>query len=338
MSLLRKLTHKPQPHNSLSIPIVINRFFTTLNPDPNLNPFPDVPTSAYYDDLIHAAGRSRDFETVRHLLNKRVRDGCFNTSKTFNFITNTETSLSVLDDLSQTLVRVDKGLPRKSAYDSLVSRLSKLGRIDESVRVVHEMARGGIGLNACSFHPILNALTRKKEMNRARGVMKLMRQYQILPDLKAHNYFLSAYCFIGDLASATEVLTKMVEEGAKADTRTYDALVLGACSAGKVEAALVVWRSMVDDGVSVTLSTHMHVVKALLRLGYYEQAVEFVRILAGRDKWLDTYNFGCLASKLIRLKRFGEAKLVLEEMNERGLEIEDKLKDFYRMNIADKKN
>lgn len=333
MSLLQKLPHKP--HNSLSVLTVITRFFATLNPNPN--PFPDVPTSAYYDDLVHAAGRSRDFETLRDLLNKRVRDGCFNTSKTFNFITNNETSLSVLDDLYQTLARLDKGMPRKSAYDSLISRLCKLGRIDESVRVVHEMACGGFGLNACSFHPVLNALTRKKEMNRAWGVMKLMRQYQIPPDLTAYNYFLSAYCFAGDLTPATEVLTKMVGEGVKADTRTYDALVLGACSAGKVEGALVVLRRMVDDGVPVLLSTHMYVVKALLKRGYYAQSVEFVRIFAGRDTWLDTNSFGCLASKLIELERFDEAELVLEEMNKRGLEMGDKLKDFYRLNFRDKK-
>jgi pentatricopeptide repeat protein len=314
---------------------VITRFFTTLNPKPN--PFPDVPTSAYYDDLVYAAGRSRDFETLRDVLNKRVRDGCFNTSKTFNFITNTETSLSVLDDLSQTLARLDKGLPRKSAYDSLISRLCKLGRIDESLRVVHTMAREGFGLNVCSFHTILNALTRKKEMGRAWGVMKLMREYQIPPDLTAYNYFLSAYCFVRDLTSATEVLTKMVEEGVKADTRTYDALVLGACKAGKVEGALVVLRSMVDDGLPVLLSTHMYVVKALLRLGYYAQAVEFVRIFAGRETWLDTHSFGCLASKLIELERFDEAKLVLEEMNKRDLEMGDKLMDFYRLNFRDKK-
>ncbi|XP_062156212.1 pentatricopeptide repeat-containing protein At3g56030, mitochondrial-like [Alnus glutinosa] len=334
MSFLRKLPHKP--HNSLSMLTVITRFFTTLNPKPN--PFPDVPTSAYYDDLVYAAGRSRDFETLRDVLNKRVRDGCFNTSKTFNFITNTETSLSVLDDLSQTLARLDKGLPRKSAYDSLISRLCKLGRIDESLRVVHTMAREGFGLNVCSFHTILNALTRKKEMERAWGVMKLMREYQIPPDLTAYNYFLSAHCFVRDLTSATDVLTKMVEEGVKADTRTYDALVLGACKAGKVEGALVVLRSMVDDGLPVLLSTHMYVVKALLRLGYYAQAIEFVRIFAGRETWLDTHSFGCLASKLIELERFDEAKLVLEEMNKRDLEMGDKLMDFYRLNFRDKKN
>ncbi|KAM7461900.1 hypothetical protein LguiA_030021 [Lonicera macranthoides] len=46
----------------------------------------DEPTSAYYDDLINAAGRQRDFTTVFHLLNKRVRDGCFNTKSTFKFL------------------------------------------------------------------------------------------------------------------------------------------------------------------------------------------------------------------------------------------------------------
>ena len=332
MSLFRKLPHKP--HNSLSILSITNRFFNTLNPEP----FPDVPTSAYYDDLVISAGRDRDFDTLRHLLNKRVKDGCFNTTNTFKFITNNDVpTLSVLlDDLTtNTLARLDKGFARKSAYDSLVARLCKLNQIDGALRVIETMASGEYGLNACTFHPVLNVLTRKKEMESAWRVVEMMREFQIQPDLTAYNYFMMAYCFNGDVNSAADLLTKMVQEGVSADTRTYDALVLGACKAGKVEGALAILRSMVDDGVPMLLSTHMYVIRALLGMGYNAQAVKFVRCFAGKDTWLDKNNFGCLASRFIELQRFDEAKLVVEEMKKRDLEMGEKLKDFYQMNCKD---
>jgi pentatricopeptide repeat protein len=329
MLIFRKFPHKP--HNSLSI---LSRFFKSQNPEP----FPDVPTSAYYDELVNSAGRAGVFDTVRDLLNKRFKDGCFNTTNTFKFITNKdEASLPLLlDELTQTLSRLDKGFTRKSAFDSLVARLCKLNQIDLALRVVEKMASGGYGLNACTFHPILNVLTRNKEMERAWCVVNLMREFQITPDLTAYNYFLMAYCFVGDLTSAAEVLTRMEMEGVKADTRTYDALVLGACKTGKVEGAFVLLRSMVDDGIPALLSTHMYVINVLLKLGYYAQAVDFVRCFAGRDTWMDKNNFGGLASKLIDLKRFDEAKLVLDEMKTRDLEMEDKLRDFYQINFKDK--
>lgn len=338
MSLLQKLPRKPS--NALSTLAISTRFFTTQNPNPNAKPnsFPNVPTSAYYDELIHAAGRSRDFETLRQLLNKRLWDGCFNTSKTFNFITNNETGLAILDELPQTLARLDKGLPRKNAYDSLIARLCKLRRIDEALRMIDTMAREGSGPNAYTFLPILDVFTRKKDMEGAWRVMDLMRKYQIPPDKTAYNYILMAYCVAGDLTAAAEVLTKMVGQRLNADSRTYDALVLCACKAGKVEGALVVLRRMIDDGVLVQLSTHMYVIKSLLGLGYYAQAVAYVRCFTGRDTWLDTNLLGCLASKLIESKRFDEAKIVLEEMKEKGLELGDTLSEFYTINVEDEKD
>lgn len=333
MLLLRKLPHKLlNSQRTVTIPIPI-RFFTTQNPIPNPYPFPDEPTSAYYDDLVNTAGRSGDLETLRHLLNKRVKDGCFTTSKTFNFITTSEDSLSLLDGLSQTLSRLDKGFTRKSAYDSLIARLCKLDRIDESLRLVETMARGDYGLNSCSFHPILNLLTRKRRMDEAWRVVDIMKEIGVLPDLTAYNYFLMTYCFVGDLAMVAQILMRMEEEEMRADTRTYDALVLGACKAGKVEGALVLLRRMEDDGLRMLLSTCNYVMDAIWSVGCYEQAMKFVRIYSGKDTWMDKESYGCLANRLIKLQRLEEAMKVLEEMQRMGLSMGDKLKQFYETNL-----
>lgn len=329
MLLLRKIPHKPL--NSKSILTVAAHFFTTQIPP--VNSFPDEPTADYYDLLVNAAGESRDFSNLHYLLNKRVKDHCFNTTNTFKFITNTKASLSVLDDLSHTLASLDKGFTRKSAYDSLIARLCKLERVEEALRVVDLMARESYGLNACSFHPILNVLTRKARMDEAWRVVELMRKSGAPPDLTAYNYLLMGYCFSGDLALIAGILSSMEEKGMKADTRTYDALVLGACKAGKVEGALVLLRRMVDDGVPLLLSTHTYIINSLLSRGFYAQALKFVRGFSGKDTWLDTAGFGSLANKLIKLKRFGEAKEVLDEMHERGLVMDYKLKDYYESKI-----
>lgn len=327
MQFLHKLI--PKTPTSPSLFHITSRFLTTTQIP---NSFPDEPSSAFYDHLIDAAGRQKDFATVLSLLNKRSRDGFFNTTNTFNFIS---TDLSVLDDLSQTLASLDRGFTRKSAFDALVSRLSRLGRPDEALRVAEQMLRQGYGANACTFHPILNALTRKKTMDEAWRVIDLMRENRISPDLTAYNYLLTAYCFVGDLTSAAGLLTRLAEEGLGADSRTYDALVLGACRVGNVEGALVVLRRMEDDGVPVLYSTHVHVISGLLKLGYYAQAVEFVMSYGGRDEGLDTESFGILASRLINLKRFDDAKLVLKEMSKMGLKMGAKLMDFYELHIKE---
>jgi large subunit ribosomal protein L45 len=89
ISHLRKLAKKSLIPRSLVC-------LTTASP---FSTFANLPTSAYYDDLSNTARHKRDFSKLRYLLNKRVRDHCFNTTSTLKFITTSETSLSILADL-----------------------------------------------------------------------------------------------------------------------------------------------------------------------------------------------------------------------------------------------
>lgn len=263
---------------------------------------------------------------------KRFRDGSLNTSNTFKFISS---DLSVLDDLLHSLAALNHGFPRKSSHDCLIRQLSTLHCVPEALRVAEVMVRNNYGANACTFHHILIALTKKNKMDEAWRVLEVMRNYGIVPDLTAYNYLLTAYCFNGDLASTAYVLTKMEEEGLGADNRTYDALVLGACRAGKMDGALMILRRMVDERVSPLYSTHTDVINAMVNSGYYQQAMEFVMIFAGKDKELDSANFRRLANRLSKLNKLDEAKFIVKEMKRRGLSTGERLKDFYHFHVAD---
>lgn len=338
MSILGKLRNK-SPYPLFVLKIIPAGFSVAAqipNPGPFDEPFPDEPTSAYYDEQVYKAGRSGDMVTLGYLLNKRVRDGCFNTTKTFNFLTNNESSLSMLDSLIQSLSRLDKGVPRKHAFDLLIARLCKLERTDESLRVVDTMAKGGYGLNAATFHPIVNALTKKKKMEEAWRVVDQMRDAGVSPDVTTYNFLLTAYCFERKLTEASAVVKKIEEKGLAADSRTFDALILGASKAGKMDGALVLLRSMMDAGFHVMYSTYSHVINGMLRLGYYDQAVRFVMASQGRDAMLDQESFGVLANKLVSLGRKGEAMVVLDEMRKKGLSFGRKLTEFYEQNLKNR--
>ncbi|XP_059298731.1 pentatricopeptide repeat-containing protein At2g40240, mitochondrial-like [Lycium ferocissimum] len=298
----------------------------------SLASIPGIPSCTYYDTRINQAGREGNFETVGHLLNKRVLDGFFNTNNTFKFITTT--NLSILNNLLDTISQLENNFARKCSYDCLIARLSKMHCIKEATRVAEVMvSEGHAAANNATFHPIINALTKKEEFDEAWRVLDVMKSDGISPDLTAYNYLLTGYCFIGNLTSAARVVEKIDEEELGADTRTYDALVLGACRAGKLDAALALLRRMVDDGVSPLYCTHTHIINAFLKYNYYELAVEFVRCNAGRDLKLDAENFGVLATKLITRSRFEEAKELVKEMSERRLTMGPRLKDFYELNV-----
>ncbi|KAI3757832.1 hypothetical protein L6452_05375 [Arctium lappa] len=290
---------------------------------------PEPSTSAAYDDLITTAGRERDFVTVRYLLNQRYANGLFNTTNTFNFVSTAD--LSVLDDILKTLPDLNEGHCRKSAYDSLIARLCKMQLADAALRVAEELLREKYGADACTFHPILSLLSRNKRLDEAWRVIEIMRSKGIARDVTCYNFLLTSYSVTGDLRSGVGVLKRMAEEGLKADARSYDALVLGACKAEKMDGAIAILRRMLDDGVEAMHSTYAHVIGNLVRLGYCAQAVKLVMSYGGKDKKLDTHNFGLLASRLIGVKKVDEAKYVLEEMVKRDLEMGEKLQEFCKI-------
>ncbi|KAJ9545637.1 hypothetical protein OSB04_025344 [Centaurea solstitialis] len=319
MFALRKTLKQPSVFTA-----AVHRLTTTTT-TANL---PEPSTSAAYDDLITTAGRQRDLATVRRLLNQRYANGLFFTTNTFNFISTADD----ISDLLKTLPDLKEGHCRKSAYDSLISRLCKLRLTDAALRVATSDDLAVAGKHAAgdarTFHPILSLLTRKKNFNEAWRVIEIMRSRGIARDVTCYNYFLTAYSVAGDPRSGVGVLKKMAEEGLKADARTYDALVLGACKLGKVDAAVAVMRRMVEDGVVGMHSTYAHVIGGLVRLGYCAQAVELVMSYGGRDKKLDEHNFGLLASRLMDVNKVDEGKFVLDEMVKRDLEMGEKLKEF----------
>ncbi|OWM87403.1 hypothetical protein CDL15_Pgr022514 [Punica granatum] len=328
MPFLSKLTTRARNYKSAIAAAAVVRSLSSSYPNPDPFVIPDDPTSGHYDELVNSVGREGDFDALYRLLNKRIKDGCFNTAQTFRFLD--ESSLPALDDLVRTFVRLDAGFTQKNAFDSLVSRLCRLGRVDDSLRVVEVMlSAGGCRVNAVTLHPILNQLTRTKDFDRAWRVVEEMRGKGIPPDLTAYNYFLTAHAASGDLSGTVKMLERMEEEGMGADTRTYDAMVLAACRAGKPEGAVAVLRRMVEEGVPPLYSTHIHVIKALLRQHRIAEAVEFVRTFAGKDENLDSENFGIMANELIKKKRFAEAKSILEEMERRDLRLGDQLKSCY---------
>lgn len=189
-------------------------------------------------------------------------------------------------------------------------------------------------LKACTFHPILNFLTRVKSLDQAKRVVEVMSELGVPLDLTAHNYFLMTYCYVGDVEAAVRVLRTMGEEGFCFDSRTYDALVLGACRKRNVVGAMVLVRRMVDDGVPMLYSTHMFVIEALVKRDLFEQALSYVRCFSGKDKGLDCELFGCLGGKLMGMSKLKEAMLVLREMDEKGLKMCKNVREFYDMNVG----
>ncbi|KAL9224217.1 hypothetical protein vseg_000278 [Gypsophila vaccaria] len=323
LTLGRLIRHK----NTTSV------FQSLLHTAPNSDrsePIHHIPTrrnayTAYYDDQVAEAGEAGDFPRLRHLLIERINKQCYNSKDTFNFVTKTQNSIYALDRLFDCLASLPAGTPRRSAFDCFVKRLCILGLHDHALRVVDKMRQRNLELNSYTYHPVIHTVTKKHGVEEAVALLQRMRDDGIEPDTTSYNFLLTAYCKRRDVGKAVSVLEAMK----KGDARTYDAMVVGACKVGKVEGAVAIVRAAVDDGVTLIHSTYEHVIKALLDAGYYVQGLKFVLCFAGRVKKLDDVIFDVLGKGLIELRRFEEAKMVVDEMKKRELFMSKKVMEFW---------
>ncbi|XP_074283420.1 pentatricopeptide repeat-containing protein At3g56030, mitochondrial [Silene latifolia] len=307
---------------------------TALSP-PQLatTPLPPSPiSSTLYDDLIQEAGKSHDFRRLHDLLTRRINDGCLNTNDTFRFVTNSQSTVEMLNPLFDCLVSLPEGVPRANACNALVRRLCKVGLLNNALQVLDEMCDRRLEHTAWSFRPVLETFVRQGELQKAVAFLKTMKEFGVALDTGSFNCVLREYCYLGDVNHAVELLEMMVrEEGLKGDAWTYDAMVLGACKAGKVDAAMAVMRSAIDDDVKLLNLTYEHVIRALMEDGYFEHTLKFVMVCAGRDKSFNGEMFNFLATGLIKYERFDKAKMVVEEMSKRGLVMHKKIQEFHEM-------
>ncbi|XP_020967630.1 pentatricopeptide repeat-containing protein At3g56030-like [Arachis ipaensis] len=148
--------------------------------------------------LVLLSYLSGDFHALRDALNKHIQDNCFNTKSTFDFVTDETFSSSLL----QTLSTLNRGITRKNAFNSLITRLRKFQRV---IHVIEHMARTdarGCRPSVTTFYPGLS-----------RRVVDFMSTLGVNLDLTGHNYFFVAHCYAGDVAAVAGILKKMEEDG-----------------------------------------------------------------------------------------------------------------------------
>ncbi|CAA7028906.1 unnamed protein product [Microthlaspi erraticum] len=73
-------------------------------------------------------------------------------------------------------------------------------------------------------------------------------------------------------------------------------------------------KQSVNSGMFLQILSDRSFSTVKVKEGYYALGLEYVMAYAGKDVRLDVQSFGSLAGKLVKRKRFEEAKIVLKEM------------------------
>lgn len=229
------------------------------------------------------------------------------------------------------------------AASVVVDGLCKSGRVDDARRLLDDMPRHGVSLNALCYNSLLDCYVRQKDDGRVQEILEIMENegieatvgtYTILVDslstardiskvealfneMKANNVVgdvylytavINAYCRAGNMRRAAKVLDECVGNGVEPNERTYGVLIKGFCKIGQMEAAEMLLADMQGQGVGLNQIIFNTMIDGYCRKGMVDDALKIKAAMEKIGVELNIYTYNTLACGLCRVNRLDEAK------------------------------
>lgn len=233
----------------------------------------------------------------------------------------------------------------------VVDGFCKAGRVADARRLLDEMPRHGVKLNALCYNSLIDRYARQRDEDRVAEVLRIMDDqgiegtvgtYTILVDaakdishvealfggMKRKNvagdvYFytavINAYCRAGNVRRASEVFDECVANGIEPNEHTYGVLINGFCKIGQMEAAEMLLADMQAQGIGYNQIIFNTLIDGYCLKGMVDSALKIKATMEKLGIHLDVYTYNTLACGLCRVNRMDEAKNLLHIMIEKGI-------------------
>ncbi|GLJ29341.1 hypothetical protein SUGI_0578660 [Cryptomeria japonica] len=219
------------------------------------------------------------------------------------------------------IVRLGWDPANTAAYNAFLGALCKGGQVDESLKFLHVLRSRRCFPDKSFYSTAIHALSLKNKVEEAAMVFDTMLRLGYRPSSTTYNSMISAYCYAARTEDAYRLLDGMVWNGAFPDSTTYNTIFQALIKAHKVEDASSLFREMTrnefdPDSDSLSMALVMRdlnvatmVWKHISRKGVFPQMgviALFVNSLCENGKRQD-------------------AKMCVEDMQEKGVEVSDEI-------------
>ncbi|XP_020575540.1 uncharacterized protein LOC110021396 [Phalaenopsis equestris] len=263
---------------------------------------------------------------------------------------NLSDALNLWDEMQKKII-----IPSIATYNVLISGLCKADRMEEAIQKLNELMSKGLVPDDTTYNTIIHTYCKKGDLESAFQFHNKMVENSFKPNVFTCNILLHGLCNNGMVHKALKFFDSWSSKGKKVDVITYNILINGLCKEGMMDVAIKLFTDMEDKDVKPDAYT-CHVIScALSEAGRTEEAQNILSKLSESDKLAKHFSWplaGVEASKedsekephsitdgnmedddkastsetysdqindLCSKGHFKEAKLVLEEMIQKGV-------------------
>ncbi|KAF7843717.1 pentatricopeptide repeat-containing protein [Senna tora] len=192
--------------------------------------------------------------------------------------------------------------PDLCTYNSLISVLCKVGKVNDALIVWEELKGSGHEPDEFTYRILIQGCSMTYRIDDATRIFNEMQNNGFQMDTVVYNSLLNGLLKARKLTEACQLFEKMVEDGVRASCWTYNILIDGLLKNGRPEAAYTLFRDLKKKGQFVDGITYSIIVLQLCKEGQLEEALELVEEMEGRGFVVDLVT---ITSLLIGIHKHG---------------------------------
>ncbi|CAL5191066.1 unnamed protein product [Lathyrus oleraceus] len=209
------------------------------------------------------------------------------------------TSMTLFNEMKE-----DKNLfgPDMCTYNTVLSVLCKIGKIDDAIVVWNELKECGYEPDEFTYRTLVRGCCRSCRMDEGVRIFNEMKDNGFRPGVIVYNCVLDGFFKAGKVNEACEMFERMTQEGVKASCWSYNILIHGLMKNARSEAGYTLFCDLKKKGQFVDGISYSIVVLQLCKEGHLEEALELVEEMEVRGFSVDLVT---ITSLLVGIHKHG---------------------------------
>lgn len=274
-----------------------------------------LPNILCYNTVLNSLVTANRFKDVSSVLGDLFASKVIPNVSTYNILVKAYSCYSdQFESAYKTLEQMEKVgcSPDVTTYSTLITGLSRVGRIEEACNVLNWMLEVNCSPNVYTFTPILQGLCAKGRIKDAKRLIELMWMNGCPPNTVTYNILIGALCKNGDFDEVKIILDGSELKGWKPNAFSYNIYMNGLCKAGKVVEAYRLLDVMMAHRLFPTAVTLNILFDGFCKIGIWMDVLKLLFDMLKKGIVPNTRTYNIVIHSLCKAGMVGKAKCLID--------------------------
>ncbi|KAH6771883.1 Tetratricopeptide repeat superfamily protein [Perilla frutescens var. frutescens] len=212
-----------------------------------------------------------------------------------------------------------KGMLNIEMFCIIMRKYARAQKVDEAVYTFKIMKKYDVPPNLAAFNGLLSALCKSKNVRKAQEIFNDTMKDQFCPDSKIYSILIEGWGRAPNLPKAREIFNEMVDSSCKPDIVMYGIMVNILYKAGRTDEAVEIINEMEFSGCQPTSFIYSVLIHTYGIENRIEDAIDTFLQMERNGVKPDVAIYNSLLRAFCKVNKFQNAYKVVDEMDRKGV-------------------